>query len=227
MRRVVLVVACCLGCEGPTIDLGGDFSDAGPRDVEVIYSSCSELHAADPSAGSGVHSIAWDGVAKPTYCDMDTQGGGWTLFFSGSVGHDLRFARFEYDSDVCPDPSNKCLRRLPVSAGEYPQFAAACDQDIITFHGNASLANYFATGQAASWERLSDLAVGAGSPNLATATKLWTGGGPGNNGWILSSDDRNPDPTAHTFASSYDYNADWDYCNGRPGHGKLARLMFR
>jgi hypothetical protein len=65
------------------IDKGGDDDEARPA-------SCAEIHAADPSAPSGVYTIA-SALPKPydlfeTYCDMENDGGGWTLVMSWPNG---------------------------------------------------------------------------------------------------------------------------------------------
>jgi hypothetical protein len=55
---------------------------APPPSLPDLKFSCSAIHAADPSAPSGVHMIAdADGGTQPmpVHCDMVTSGGGWTL----------------------------------------------------------------------------------------------------------------------------------------------------
>lgn len=53
-------------------------SVAGKGYVKV-FASCAAMLAEKPSTPSGTYNIAIGGANVPTYCDMATDGGGWTL----------------------------------------------------------------------------------------------------------------------------------------------------
>jgi hypothetical protein len=188
--------------------------------------SCKVIHELAPSGASGVYTIVSQGVSIPVYCEMIVGGGGFTAFFSGTSGHDNVFAHFEKAGEQCPDPANRCLRRLPPDFTESRLFMATCGAEAITFHVNDLGLALFQHGGQSAWQPLSNVTAVAGAPVLAYATQLWTGAGD-NMSWIISNDDNIPSFTPHTFASSYNYNAGWDYCNGKPDAGAVVRLYYR
>jgi hypothetical protein len=228
MSRWILVFGA-LGCQGPEVDLGGGARDAAVPDASKVYEGCAALHADKPALRSGVYDIGWAGVPKSTWCDMEMQGGGWTAFFVGRVGQAYTFAHFESDEDKCSDPARTCLRRLPSSVSVNTQFAASCGSDAIMFSLAEPGIAYFVEGTSHLWTPLFNVQVAVGSPMLADAMFLWTGIQKGQDeGWIISANDASPSSTPHTFASSYDYNGNWNYCNGKPARdGAPTLLLFR
>ncbi|MCB9755836.1 MAG: hypothetical protein H6713_38385 [Myxococcales bacterium] len=101
-------VDCGGGCQG--CELGGacvEQADCGEGvcvdNACSLAASCAALHDADPQAPSGVYGIDPDGPggADPfdAYCDMENNGGGWTLVLKA----DGRNATFAYASALWTD----------------------------------------------------------------------------------------------------------------------------
>jgi len=66
-------------------------------DDSIVYGSCNEILKANISKGDGTYLIKPEGVdeAFEVYCDMTTDGGGWTMLFSSADG-----TRFTTNKDI-------------------------------------------------------------------------------------------------------------------------------
>src|SRR6516225_5990608 len=121
------------GPQGPTGAAGllGATGPQGPPGVPgapgtgaVVFNTppsavanCKALLAATSAHPSGVYWLkADDGTLYLAFCDMNTDGGGWTAVFSGLNGSPNVFDHFDTGyAGICTDPANRCLRRAPTS----------------------------------------------------------------------------------------------------------------
>jgi hypothetical protein len=217
---------------GAAMDAGGDRMavdarvDAGPPPV-----SCQAIKQQNPAATSGVYTIAPIGTAQNVFCEMISGGGGWTAFYVGDNGTTPGDAHFETAADVCPDPANSCLRRLPSTVDETREFAVKCGASVVKFNLDAMAIDYLRNGLEHGWRPLTnaltiDLGI-VGKANLVV--NMWTGGTVANYGWIISGIDApssTPAARATTFGNGYTPNTNWNYCNGSEETVPGSRVML-
>ena len=212
-------------------DAQSDSAPAGDAAAEAgaPLASCNEIKTSTPGAPSGVYSIApiTGAAAYSVYCNMDLDGGGWTVFFAGKNDAANVFSHFEDTNVACTDPQMHCLRRLPATLTNAVDIAATCGGASVKFKLNAAAFNYFQNGVTAQWQLLSNISqITAGNTSYAGA--VWTGDGATNKGWIISSaSEGNGTTQAMTFSSSYNVNTSWNYCNGVANTGATITLMYR
>jgi hypothetical protein len=188
-------------------------------------------------AGTGVHlsGTYWlqqsDGTLYLAFCDMNTDGGGWTAVFSGINGSSNVFDHFDVGAygATCSDPANKCLRRAPVSIDPVnTEVAVSCGGAMVKFLINDLVYQWITAGAQNGWISLSSTASSIGvTPVNANAfpRMLWTGWGP-NTSFIFNSQDMVAG-AQFTFAQSYNFQTAFDGCNGLPDQSSIVRVYYR
>ena len=131
-----------MGTDGGPTDAGPDGgmgtdggpADGGPDAEPPVYDSCATIRDVDPAASSGVYRIDPDGPggAEPVevFCDMDTEGGGWTLC-AVATGTSGELASGEWGN---PDPGDTgdwyaCDRLVGGAGDDFMVVSAGFDSD--------------------------------------------------------------------------------------------------
>jgi len=199
-------------------------SDATTDTTAPLPASCLQIKQQNPAAVTGVFTIAPLGVAQSVFCEMTVDNGGWTAFFVGDNGTPPGGAHFESAADSCPDPANRCIRRLPTTIDITRDFAVKCGASVVKFKIAALSLDYWKNGLQHQWQPLTAATtIDVGVVGKADLVKfLWTGE-PNNLGWIVAGDNNAP-PT--TFANGYTTNGSWNYCNGSTQPDSTSRVML-
>ena len=233
------------GAQGPAGAVGPQ-GPAGPQGIPGPSGSAFVALNTPPSARpsckdvltlTGVHlsGTYWlqrsDGTLYLAFCDMNTDGGGWTAVFSGINGSSNVFDHFDVGAygAICTDPSNRCLRRAPASIDPVnTEVAVSCGGAMVKFLINDLVYQWITSGTQNGWISLSSTAASIGvtpvNPN-AFPQMLWTGLGP-NTSFIFNSQDMVAG-AQFTFAQSYNFQTVFDGCNGQPDQSSIVRIYYR
>jgi len=188
--------------------------------------SCLDVLEASESLGDGIYWLVEPGGSPyQAYCDMTTDGGGWTAVFAGRNGSPNVFDHFDSTSyaGICTDPATRCLRRAPASLGTVAsELAVSCGGAAVKFPLTAAASGWLTTGAQAGWVALTPTVVAGSVVNVPNT--LYTGASASNQSFIFA---RNSSTFENTFASSRDSN-DWsDYCNNVADQASLVRVLYR
>jgi hypothetical protein len=189
--------------------------------------SCRAILLAGLSLGDGVYWLREDpqSTAYQAYCDMTTDGGGWTAVFAGRNGSPNVFGHFDAGAytEICPDPAHRCVRRAPPSLGESAsEVAVRCKDAMVSFPMTEATRAWMQSGTQNDWIGVTPRVLQGMVAEPPTA--LFTGNG-GNRSFIFSAGAALGG--VHTFASSYDASSSYDNCNGGPDQVSLVRVYYR
>ncbi|MEZ4314385.1 MAG: fibrinogen-like YCDxxxxGGGW domain-containing protein, partial [Polyangiaceae bacterium] len=231
--RVYYREPAAAACAAGTADCNGDATDGCETNVAVTAgqcavagSSCKDVLSKNPGAPSGVYLVDTDGAgagaARPIYCDMASDGGGWTTLFNGLNGSTNAFDRFDtgtYTGNYAdPRAAGKYLQRKPSRASiSGAEIAVSCGAAMVKFPMTSQMEAYFAKGTQQGWQSVpGGTVIGGTVPNIPNW--IYTSGG-----FIFARDQQ----TAKGFASIYN-STSWNTCNSVTGDTTSpVRILFR
>ncbi|KAI8516109.1 hypothetical protein Bbelb_069220 [Branchiostoma belcheri] len=165
---------------------------------EYYFDDCSEIYAAQAmfgSVSSGVYNIKPSGSDSfSVYCDMTTDGGGWTVIqnrFDGTLHFNRRFNDYKYG--------------FGSASGEYgitAQNSYELYVELVDWSDNVRYAKYSSFGVGAG--DYYQLSLGSYSGNAGDSLGY-------SNGAKFSARDRDQDASSYSCATYYSYAGGWWY----------------
>jgi hypothetical protein len=183
-------------------------------------------------APTGVYWLQQPGMLAPykAYCDMDSDGGGWTAIFAGQNGSSHVFDHFDSGAFVtlCPDPKSNCLRRAPLTLDPIEtEIALSCGSTMVKFSiadGRGRLYQWITAGNQSGWVQLPAVTSIGKTAAQTLPSDLFTGSAEARS-FVIG---RLNMPGRSTFASSSELGSPgYDYCNGTFDQSSLVRIFYR
>ena len=149
----------------------------------TLASDCMQAAASGLAPTDGIYPIGPSAAQlRNVWCDMTSDGGGWTRLYHGTNGAANYFASFT-GSDSCASPNTNCLQHMPTSAGSDVQLLVSCGTSQVRFTPSAAVLTYLKAGTVAGWQATTHaVSLNGGHASAASAFLA----GDANGAWLLN-----------------------------------------